>query len=225
MATRRPGRILAAVLVGALVTGACASGDGQESGGQADTEAVTVTSQGLDTASVDSGGAPDANPPDANPPDANARDADAGENDNIGDDPAQDPAEDQAENPADDSAEATTGEPTDDESDDTPDDTVQACADVVDASADGTDGVYRFSATVRSGDTGWDKYADAWEVRTVDGMVLGTRELAHPHETEQPFTRSLNGVEVPPGTAEVVLAARDSVNGFCGVEFTLAIAG
>jgi hypothetical protein len=105
-------------------------------------------------------------------------------------------------------------------------DDVQACAEVIAATADSSgDGTYRFSATVRSGDTGWDKYADAWEVRSRDGEVLGVRELAHPHETEQPFTRSLSGVEIPDGTTEVVLAARDSVNGFCGAEYTLALEG
>lgn len=72
------------------------------------------------------------------------------------------------------------------------------------------------SATVSSADTGWDKYADAWEVRTTDGTVLGVRELAHPHENEQPFTRSLTGVDIPAGSTEVELAARDSVAGWCG---------
>ena len=77
--------------------------------------------------------------------------------------------------------------------------------------------------TVRSDDTGWDKYADAWEVRTADGIVLGTRVLAHPHESEQPFTRSLDGVVIPNGLTEVVIAARDSVAGFCGDTLTVLL--
>lgn len=94
---------------------------------------------------------------------------------------------------------------------------VQPCADVIDATIEArSDGSFRLDATVRSGDSGWDKYADAWEVRQLDGTVLGVRELAHPHETEQPFTRSLSLVEIPAEVDQVVLAANDSVNGFCG---------
>lgn len=96
------------------------------------------------------------------------------------------------------------------------------CADVIDASAElEADGTYTFTVTVRSADTGWEKYADAWEVRSPEGAVIGTRELAHPHETEQPFTRNLAGVVVPDGVESVVIAARDSVEGFCGDELLL----
>lgn len=99
-----------------------------------------------------------------------------------------------------------------------------ACAHVVDAEIERSgEGTYTVSATVSSGDTGWDKYADAWEVRDEDGTVLGVRELLHPHVDEQPFTRSLSGVEIPEGVARVILAARDSVEGFCGDEFEVAV--
>ncbi len=99
------------------------------------------------------------------------------------------------------------------------------CADVVEAEAVATgDGTYSFSATVRSADTGWDKYADAWQVLGPDGEVLGTRELLHPHVDEQPFTRSLAGVEVPGDVAEVTVRARDSVAGWCGAEVQVAVA-
>lgn len=66
-------------------------------------------------------------------------------------------------------------------------------ADVVDGSATQTGDAWRFSATVRHADEGWDHYADAWRVVTEAGEVLGTRELFHPHVNEQPFTRSLSG--------------------------------
>ncbi len=103
----------------------------------------------------------------------------------------------------------------------TPDD---ACAHVIDASVGaGADGTFTVEATVRSADTGWDKYADAWEVLDESRTVLGTRVLAHPHETEQPFTRSLSNVEIPPGVEQVTVRARDSVEGFCGAEFEVAL--
>lgn len=79
---------------------------------------------------------------------------------------------------------------------------------------------YSVRVTVASADTGWEKYADLWTVSTADGVVLGERVLAHPHVEEQPFTRQLDGVAIPPGTTAVVVAARDSVLGFCGATVT-----
>jgi len=90
-------------------------------------------------------------------------------------------------------------------------------ADVVDVAIAATgEREYRFSVTVRHADEGWDHYADRWEVLTPSGEVLGVRELAHPHVTEQPFTRSLSGVRVPPDVGEVTVRARDSVHGYGG---------
>jgi len=63
-------------------------------------------------------------------------------------------------------------------------------------------------------DTGWDHYADAWRVVTPEGEVLGTRLLTHPHVNEQPFTRSLNGVNIPRGVTKVIVEARDSKDGW-----------
>ena len=99
----------------------------------------------------------------------------------------------------------------------------EGCAHVVAAELISAGATYRATATVRSDDTGWDKYADAWEVRTLDGEVLGTRVLLHPHENEQPFTRSLDGLAIPEGVTEVEFAARDSVLGFCGDTFRVRV--
>ena len=101
---------------------------------------------------------------------------------------------------------------------------VQACADVIEGNIQlSADGTFRISATVRSGDTGWEKYADSWEVHTPEGKVIDVRVLTHPHEDEQPFTRSLSGVTIAPNVEEVTLAAHDLVNGFCGETFTLDV--
>jgi hypothetical protein len=99
------------------------------------------------------------------------------------------------------------------------------CADVIDVEivANRGDGSFAFHVTVASADEGWDKYADEWEVRSPDGTTLGTRTLLHPHVDEQPFTRSLSGVRLPGETASVVVAARDSVTGYCGAEFEVAV--
>lgn len=84
-------------------------------------------------------------------------------------------------------------------------------------------GTYRFDVTVSHGDEGWDHYADAWDVVAPDGTVLGTRTLLHPHENEQPFTRSLGGVAIPDGVAEVTLRAKDSVHDYGGAEMTVRL--
>ncbi len=97
-------------------------------------------------------------------------------------------------------------------------------ADVVGATAERIrDGVWRFDVTVRHGDTGWKHYADRWDVVGPDGRVLGVRKLLHPHENEQPFTRSLSGVRIPAGVKRVTLRANDKVHGLGGKEFTVEL--
>ncbi|MEP0322511.1 hypothetical protein [Bauldia litoralis] len=97
-------------------------------------------------------------------------------------------------------------------------------ADVIDVVATPeSGGTWRFDVTVRHDDAGWDHYADAWEVRAVEGTVLGTRTLLHPHDTEQPFTRSLSGVAIPEGTTEVEVAAHDKVHAFGGATMRVSL--
>ena len=61
-------------------------------------------------------------------------------------------------------------------------------ADVVDARVNCSDSC-SFDVSVRHADSGWDHYANQWDVIAPDGTVLATRVLYHPHENEQPFTR------------------------------------
>lgn len=90
-------------------------------------------------------------------------------------------------------------------------------ADVVGVQARQTSGgTYRFDVTVAHADKGWDHYADAFEILSSDGTVLGTRILAHPHETEQPFTRALGNVRIPKGTKQVTVRAHDKIHGLGG---------
>ena len=97
-------------------------------------------------------------------------------------------------------------------------------ADVVDVTvSEQGDGVFRFDVTVAHDDTGWDHYADRWEVVAPDGTILGTRTLLHPHENEQPFTRSLSGVAIPPDIDTVTVRAHDSVHGLGGAEMTVPL--
>ena len=79
---------------------------------------------------------------------------------------------------------------------------------------------YSVSATVRHNDQGWDNYADAFEV-TGDSVENGLRVLAHPHDNEQPFTRSQSGV-IASGVVSV--SAKDNVEGEGGSTVTLDLA-
>lgn len=76
--------------------------------------------------------------------------------------------------------------------------------------------VCSFAVTVEHSDSGWDHYANKWDVLTTDGTIVASRVLLHPHENEQPFTRSLQNVKLPPGTKEVEVRAHDSVHGYGG---------
>ena len=76
-----------------------------------------------------------------------------------------------------------------------------------------------FAVTLEHADEGWNHYADQWDVVTPDGKLLKSRVLHHPHENEQPFTRSLSGVVIPAGLKQVRIRARDSVHGYSAQEF------
>ncbi len=82
---------------------------------------------------------------------------------------------------------------------------------------------FQFSVTVRHDDKGWDHYANKWDVVAPDGAVLATRTLHHPHENEQPFTRSLGGVMIPADISMVSIQAHDSVHGYGGKIFTIPL--
>lgn len=82
-----------------------------------------------------------------------------------------------------------------------------------------------FSVTLKHADEGWHHYADRWDVVTLSGKLLKSRVLHHPHEREQPFTRSLSGVMIPAGTSEVKIRARDSKHGFSEQEYLVDLPG
>lgn len=73
---------------------------------------------------------------------------------------------------------------------------------------------WQFDVTLSHPDTGWEHYADGWRVLDMDGNELGTRVLYHPHVDEQPFTRSLGGIDIPPGTDAVLIQARCLIDGW-----------
>ena len=97
-------------------------------------------------------------------------------------------------------------------------------ADVVDVKVRKTgEQTFAFDVTVRHGDTGWKHYANKWDVVTSEGKVLGTRILYHPHEDEQPFTRSLSGMRIPSDITSLTIRAYDKVHATGGVTKTVTV--
>lgn len=104
-------------------------------------------------------------------------------------------------------------------------------ADVVKAQAHNTaPGEWSFSVTVSHPDTGWEDYADGWDIVLPDGVVVKpavneefTRTLWHPHVDEQPFTRSQGGVKIPAGVDQVTVRAHDKRDGFGGKTLILTL--
>jgi hypothetical protein len=86
-----------------------------------------------------------------------------------------------------------------------------------------SDSICRFDVTVRHNDESWEHFANRWEILSPDGEVLATRELAHPHVNEQPFTRSLGNVRIPPGLSKVMVRAHDLVHEYGGQELTVEL--
>lgn len=89
-------------------------------------------------------------------------------------------------------------------------------------------GSWTFHVTVAHPDTGWEDYANGWDVVLPDDTVIlpdpnspFTRLLLHPHETEQPFTRSQSNIIIPDGITQVTVRAHDLVDGWGGQEITV----
>ena len=88
------------------------------------------------------------------------------------------------------------------------------------------DGVWTFEVTVEHNDQGWDHYANLWQVvHPETNEVYGERELAHPHDNEQPFTRSQRGIRIPDGQTSVLVRARCDEHGWGGQEILVDLTG
>lgn len=88
----------------------------------------------------------------------------------------------------------------------------------------GADGTWDFDVTLSSPYDSAERYADAWRVLDPDGAELGVRELLHDHAGEQPFTRSLSGVEISDDVSAVTIEGRDQVSGWGGATVTIILA-
>jgi hypothetical protein len=96
-------------------------------------------------------------------------------------------------------------------------------ADVVKVEARCLDTRCDFRVTVRHADAGWGHYANRFEILDMDGKVLATRVLNHPHVEEQPFTRELLGAQIPLDVKKVRVRAHDSDHEYGGAEVELEL--
>jgi len=77
-------------------------------------------------------------------------------------------------------------------------------------------GSWCFNTSVRHNDQGWKHYANGWQVIDFEGNQLGYRRLGHPHDNEQPFTRSQCDIKIPIGISKVIVRAKCNNHGFGG---------
>lgn len=97
--------------------------------------------------------------------------------------------------------------------------------DVLGAELEPAGDAWRVTATISSPYDTPERYADAFRVLTPDGDTLGVRELLHDHADEQPFARSLEGVEIPDEVSEVVVEGRDQRHGWGGETVRVPVPG
>ncbi len=89
-------------------------------------------------------------------------------------------------------------------------------AQVTNIKATGEANNYTFAVTVKSPDTGCDRYADWWEVITPEGKLLYRRVLLHSHVDEQPFERTGGIVAVDP-EQKVIVRVHMSTDGYSSI--------
>ncbi len=102
----------------------------------------------------------------------------------------------------------------------------QKYPDVISAKVQARDAdTFDFDVTVSSPYDTPQRYADAFRITGMEGIVYGERRLLHDHATEQPFTRDLYGVNIPRDVRKVVVQARDQEFGYGGKTVEMMLPG
>lgn len=99
----------------------------------------------------------------------------------------------------------------------------QEYPDVLEAEIEASGDTYSVDVTISSPYDSPERYADGWRVLAPDGTVLGEHELMHDHASEQPFTRTQSGLEIPDGVDEVTFEGKDLENGYGGETVTIPV--
>lgn len=84
---------------------------------------------------------------------------------------------------------------------------------------------FDFAVTVSSPYDTPQRYADGFRVTDSAGRLLGERKLWHDHADEQPFTRDLRSVAIPPDIRTVRIQARDQRHGYGGASIKVELPG
>ncbi len=83
--------------------------------------------------------------------------------------------------------------------------------------------ICRFSVTVQHADTGWKHYANRYDLLDVNGPLISSRVLRHPHVDEQPFSRELGPIAIRHDVEKVKVRANDLIHGTGGAEVIVEI--
>jgi hypothetical protein len=84
---------------------------------------------------------------------------------------------------------------------------------------------FSFDVTITSPYDTPQRYADAFRIIGRDGVAFGERVLLHDHADEQPFTRDITGVRIPPEVRAVIVQGRDQKYGYGGRTIEVALPG
>lgn len=95
--------------------------------------------------------------------------------------------------------------------------------DVVDVQVTRDGGTFTFMVTLSSPYDSPERYADGWRILGTAGEVYAEMTLGHDHASEQPFTRTQTGVEIPAAVTMVVVEGRDTENGYGGQTRTVEL--
>ncbi|CAN5683396.1 hypothetical protein BH24ACT22_BH24ACT22_20130 [soil metagenome] len=82
---------------------------------------------------------------------------------------------------------------------------------------------WSLSVTISSPYDSPERYADGWRVLSPNDEVLGKHELMHDHASEQPFTRSQTGLEIPQDVQKITVEGRDLKNGYGGKTVSISV--
>jgi hypothetical protein len=100
----------------------------------------------------------------------------------------------------------------------------QPFPDVVDAVPTQVDGdVWSLEVTLHAPYGSPGRHADGWRVLAPDGTVLGEQALPAEVSGQETVTATQPHVRIPPGTGEVTVEGRDSVNGYGGEAVTVPV--
>jgi hypothetical protein len=99
----------------------------------------------------------------------------------------------------------------------------QEYPDVLEAELEPSGDSWSVDVTISSPYDSPERYADGWRVLAPDGTVLGEHELMHDHASEQPFTRTQSGLEIPEDVEEITVEGRDLENGYGGETVTVPV--